>query len=216
MFFFSFLFLACVPSTPRGPAARLEGAVLDRAGAEMPGAFVKLFSLERVRETKTDDRGRFEFSDLSPGSYDLQVEHEGFKTGTVASIQVTDKVIQQLSITLQIANPTCNMRPTVSFEMRPDKPNLKGNVSDLFDGPLKNAKLTIKSSESGQIHIARSNDRGEFQFIDLEPGKYVLIAAHADYMDDLGTDLRITRENLTNVGPIYLVRKSEHRIIICQ
>ena len=50
----------------------------------------------------------------------------------------------------------------------------------------------------------------------LEPGKYVLTAAHADYMDGLGTDLRITRENLTNVSPIYLVRKGEQRILICQ
>ena len=213
---FGLFFAACGPTTSSELPRRLAGEVLDQAGAVILAASVKLFSLERVRATKTDDGGRFEFSDLAPGSYDLQVELQGFETGTVANIQLTDKVVQQLSITLRIANPTCNMRPVVSFEMRPDKPNLKGSVSDLFDGPLKNAKLTIKSSESGQIHVARSNDRGEFQFIDLEPGKYVLRAAHADYMDGLGTDLRITRENLTNLSPIYLVRKGEHRIIVCQ
>jgi Carboxypeptidase regulatory-like domain len=216
VFLLSFLFPVCAPTTPTGPGARIEGAVLDQACADISGALVKLFSLERVLETRTDDKGRFEFSALSPGSYDLQVELQGFETGTVANVQIADNVIRQLSIALQIENPTCNMRPTVSFERRPDKPNLKGSVSDLFDGPLKNAKLTIKSSESGQIHVASSNDSGEFQFIDLEPGKYVLTAAHGDYLDGLGTDLRITRENLTNLSPIYLVRKHEYRRLACQ
>jgi hypothetical protein len=58
--------------------------------------------------------------------------------------------------------------------------------------------LAEVGDSAGHFHVARSNDRGEFQFIDLEPGKYVLRAAHADYMDGVGTGLRITRENLTN------------------
>jgi Carboxypeptidase regulatory-like domain len=216
VFFFGLLILVCAPTTPSGIGARIEGTVLDRAGADISGAIVRLFSLERVVETKTDDRARFEFSALSPGSYDLQVELQGFETGTVANMQIADNIIQQLSIALQIESRPCNVRPAVSFERRPDKPNLKGSVSDLFDGPLKNAKVTIKSSESGQIHVASSNDRGEFQFIGLEPGKYVLRAAHADYRDSLGTDLRITRDNLTNLGPLYLVHKHEHRLLVCQ
>jgi Carboxypeptidase regulatory-like domain len=215
-FFFGFFFAVCVPTTPSEPATRLEGVVLDQAGGVIPAASVKLFSLERVRETKTDDMGRFEFADLLPGNYDLQVEHPGFMIGTVEGIQVTDKVIRQFSITLQVGNATCDLKPTVSFERRSDKANLKGSVNDFWDGPLKNARLTLISSESGQIHVTTSNDKGEFQLIDLEPGKYALRAAHDGYWDGSVTDLRITRENLTNLSPVYIFRKDEHRIIICQ
>lgn len=208
--------LAVVPATPSEHATRLEGVVLDQPGGVISGASVRLFSLERIRETKTDDRGRFEFADIPSGSYDLQVEHPGFKTGTVESIQVTDRVIQQFSITLQIVNPTCDFKPTVNFGSRPDKVNLKGSVNDVWHGPLKDARLTLTSSESGLIHVTSSNDKGEFQFIDLEPGKYALRVTHDGYWDGSATDVRIARENLTVLGPISILRKNEHQTIICQ
>ena len=108
------------------------------------------------------------------------------------------------------------MKPTVSFERKSGKVNLNGSVNELFDGPLKKVRLTLTSLESGQIHVATSNDKGEFQLSDLEPGKYALRAAHDGYWDGEVTDLRITRENLTNLSPVYISRKDEHRVIICQ
>lgn len=114
-FFFGFFFAVCIPATPSEAATRLEGVVLDKPGGVISGAIVKLFSLEKIRETQTDGGGRFEFADLLPASYDLQVEHPGFKTGTLESIQVTDKAVRQVSITLQIVNPTCDFNTAVSF-----------------------------------------------------------------------------------------------------
>ena len=215
VFFFGFFLAVRVPTTPSEPARRVEGVVLDQAGTLLPGAFVKLFSLERVRETKTDDSGRFEFVDLATDSYDLQVELPGFKKGTVESIQVTDKAVQQFAITLQTTTE-CDLNPTVSFEKRFDKANLKGTVIGASHGPLKNARLTLTSSESGRIHVTTSNDKGEFQFIDVGPGKYALRATHHGYGDSSAADLRIARENLTVLSPITIFRKNEHLIIVCQ
>jgi len=166
---FGLFFAAFVPTTTSSELpTRLAGVVLDQAGAVILGASVRLFSLQRVRETETDDMGGFAFGDLLSGTYDLQVAHTGFKTRTVEIIQVTDRVIKQVSITLQVENSPCDLKPTVSYERRSANVNLKGSVNGLFDGPLKKARLTLTSSESGQIHVATSNDKGEFQLSDLE------------------------------------------------
>jgi len=216
---FSLFLAAWGPATPSEAPTRLDGVVLDQAGSVVSGASVKLFSLEKVRETKTDNMGRFEFADLTPGSYDLQVERPGFKTRNVESIQITDKAIQQLSFTLQVDNPTCEFRPTISFESfeeRSGEANLRGSVNDFSDGPLKNVRVTLTSSESGQIHVTTSNDKGAFQFVGLEPGKYALRFAHGGYSEGSLVGVRIARENLTNLGPMYMFRKNWHGVILCQ
>ena len=195
---------------------RLAGVVLDQAGGVILNASVRLFSLQRVLETKTDEMGRFAIGDLLSGSYDLQVAHPGFKTRTVEIIQVMDRVVQEVSITLQVQSLTCDIKPTVSYERRSADVNLKGSVNRLFDGPLKKARLTLTSLESGQIHVARSDEKGEFQLSDLEPGKYTLRATHDGYWDGETIDLRVARENLTNLSPVYISRKDDHRKFICQ
>lgn len=206
---FGLLFAAFVPITTSSELpTRLAGVVLDQSGGVIPTASVTLFSLQRVRETETDDTGRFAFGDLLSGAYDLQVAHPGFKTRTVEIIQGMDRVIQEVSITLQLQSLTCDTKPTVSYERRSANVNLKGSVNGLFDGPVKRARLTLTSLESGQIHVARSNDKGEFQLSDLEPGKYTLRAAHDGYWDSEIIDLRVAHENLTNLSPVYISRKT--------
>jgi Carboxypeptidase regulatory-like domain len=211
------LFLALwVQVASSDPAARIEGVVVDRAGAAVSDAVLRLFSLERVRETRTDANGGFDFTDLPPGSYDLEVDHPGFKTKILERIQIADKVPQEFSITLQILNPGCDFKTAVSFKSRSDSASLRGIVNDVFHGPLNNATLTLTSSDSGKVHVTTSNDKGEFQLIDMEPGKYSLKVTHCGYWDGSATNLRIARENLTVLGPISILRKNEHQMIICQ
>lgn len=213
---FSLFLAACRPATPSEAATRLAGVVLDQAGAVVSGASAKLFSLEKVRETRTDEMGRFEFVDLTPGTYDLQVERLGFKTRNLEGIKVTGEAIQQLPVTLEVEITTCVTKPTISFEKRSGKANLIGSVNDIFDGPLRNVRVTLTSSESGQTHVTTSNDKGAYEFIGMEPGKYVLRFAHGGYSDGSVLGVRIARENLTSLGPMYLVQKNEHRMIFCQ
>ena len=205
-----------MPASSAKPDARIEGVVVDTAGAAISGASLSLFSLDRIRATKSDAAGGFDFTNLPSGSYDLEVDHPGFKMKLLERIQVADNVVQQFSIALQIVNPGCDFKTAVSFESRSDRASLKGSVNDVWHGPLKDATLTLTSSESGQVHLTTSNDKGEFQFIDLEPGKYSLRVTHNGYWDGSATGLRIARDNLTVLSRISILRKNEHQTIICQ
>ena len=68
---------------PTTPAAvlRVSGVVLDPTNAAIVGAKVTLHggSLENEPSTATDLAGHFEFTDVTPGSYEVEVQQEGFK-----------------------------------------------------------------------------------------------------------------------------------------
>lgn len=69
----------------------IKGMVLDDGGVEIPGAVVTLTSpalIGGAQQQKADDEGRFIFSDLPPGGYDLSAAKEGFSTVTKRGIPV--------------------------------------------------------------------------------------------------------------------------------
>jgi hypothetical protein len=62
----------------------------------------------------------------------------------------------------------------------------------------------------------RESEKGDFQFVSLEPGKYALKISHQEYSGLVGIDFWVTRENLTRLPTVYVFRKNEHLVIICQ
>ncbi len=62
---------------------RVEGIITDaQSGVAVPGATVKITSKSLIggpKTVNTDDNGRYEFVELPPGSYDLEVSYEGVK-----------------------------------------------------------------------------------------------------------------------------------------
>jgi len=83
--FFVFLFVLICPAGTFGQTAsasgRLEGLVLDSAGAAVPGATVVITNKETSVFTtlKTDEEGHFVALYLPPGVYEVSVEKEGFQ-----------------------------------------------------------------------------------------------------------------------------------------
>lgn len=59
----------------------LHGTVLDKSGAAIPDAQVTAteISTDSSRTTKTDSTGAFNFAQVNPGTYHLQIEKPGFK-----------------------------------------------------------------------------------------------------------------------------------------
>jgi uncharacterized protein (DUF2141 family) len=215
--FSSLLLAVSLPCLFAQSAAQITAVVLDPAGGFVSDASVSLFSLEKAREARTDSRGQFAFVDLPPGSYELQVKQAGFKTVSDVSIRVTGAPLPPISIALQLESMDCGYpQLTASYPKRSGKVNLVGTVKDFSAGFVKNATLTVALLESGRGQAAKTNEKGEFQFTNLPPGKYTLKVTHEDYSERSGIDFWITRENLTRLTPIYTFRKDQHTVILCQ
>ena len=76
------LFVAAAPGTLLGqaPTATIRGIVVDPSNARVPGAQVTITRDEtnEVRQTVSDDEGRFTLAQLQSGQYTLEAELAGF------------------------------------------------------------------------------------------------------------------------------------------
>ena len=68
----------------------LHGTVLDKSGAAVPDAQVTAteISTDSSRTTKTDSTGAFNFAQVNPGTYHLQIEKPGFKVYLNGKVEV--------------------------------------------------------------------------------------------------------------------------------
>ena len=199
-------------------SALLRGVVLDQAGAAVSGATVSLISLDRIREAKTNEAGKFEFADSPFGTYDLRISREGFKPHTIENLHVSSSKIEPLSMTLQVLVPSaCWIIPIPSYEKRTDETNLAGSLSDSENGYVEHASVKVTLLKTGRTRVGITGKRGGFQFKGLEPGKYTLTVNHRKYWyPGQPIEFRIARENLTRFSAITVLNKNTRRIFICQ
>lgn len=103
----------------------IEGKVVDQSGGVLPGATVSISSpamLGGARTTVTDEEGRYRFSALPAGVYQVSFELEGFtpvtrelrlETGFVATIDQTLGVgALEESVTVTTESPVVDIRTT--------------------------------------------------------------------------------------------------------
>jgi hypothetical protein len=88
-----------------GTSSALAGSVLDPSGAVISNARVKATDINTgsVREVQTNLEGRFLFSQINPGTYQMEVHAQGFGAGrsqpTIVSVGQTSQVNFTLSPT---------------------------------------------------------------------------------------------------------------------
>ena len=68
----------------------ITGTVTDSSGAAIPGASVTVTNTATsgTRNTTTNAEGLYTFPSLPPGTYELKVELQGFKTAEVPAFKV--------------------------------------------------------------------------------------------------------------------------------
>ena len=96
--------------------ASLTGVFTDPSGAVVPEARVQLTSAatNEKRTTIAGSSGRYTFSQLLPGSYELAVEAAGFKKFVQQGINLRANETAELSVTLQVGAVTEQVDVTAS------------------------------------------------------------------------------------------------------
>src|SRR3954454_16670378 len=82
----------------------VTGTVTDTSGASIPGANVTVTNTATsgTRNTVTNGDGVYSFPGLPPGSYQLKVELQGFKTAEIPTFKVDIQQTVRMDVSLQV------------------------------------------------------------------------------------------------------------------
>ena len=82
----------------------IVGVVQDKTQAVVPGASVKLQSLNdnSIRTAVSDQDGAFEFVNLKPGRYALFVEAQGFDDFKIPSAELAARQALRVDVTMNV------------------------------------------------------------------------------------------------------------------
>jgi Carboxypeptidase regulatory-like domain len=101
---FLFTLLLAFPSTAVAQSAgSLRGQILDPSGAVVPGASVTLTGGSPVLSVQSGNDGTYAFKAVSPGTYTLTVQMNGFATFSKAGIVIAAGQARQVNASLIIA-----------------------------------------------------------------------------------------------------------------
>jgi hypothetical protein len=192
----------------------LKGLLVDQSGAALPGASISLYSKHKTVKVTSDEMGRFEFSDLPPGTYRLEAQHMGFETAKVQPIHIKQGTPEAppLTITMQVgAIGECGELSSVSYEERkPGDAPLVGTMQPTPRAaepnvhwpyvPFTQATIQLLIASSKQVVTStHPDDHGRFQFPKIAIGEYVLRAKYEGYDDVFSVKFQINSEDVTEV-----------------
>lgn len=110
--------------------ATLRGTVADEFGGLIVGATVTVADATGVqRQTTTDEEGRYAFSALAPGRYNLNVTSPGFATYDNAGVEVQAGRTDPLNVTLSIAVEQVEVTVSAEEAISTDPENNLGAVT---------------------------------------------------------------------------------------
>jgi Carboxypeptidase regulatory-like domain/TonB-dependent Receptor Plug Domain len=155
------------PANAQTVTGQITGTVVDSGGAVIAGAEVQVTNetTKQIRQFTTLSNGNFIFPDLVPGTYDLRIAHEGFKTFLQNGITVgTLEKVDVHTLTLQIGEVSASVE--VSAQAARVETNSSDHSTDVDANLIKevpnrgrNFDAVIKSLP-GVIDMGSYDQRG--------------------------------------------------------
>ena len=152
--------------------AKLQGTIVDVAGAVIPGVQVKL-SGDVTLTARSDQSGAFSIANIRPGSYLLRLDTPGFRFHP-RDLLLKSGDDTSLSLVMQLRQIACDgeWMPAELDQWRSSDGSTQ--LIGLIVNRIADIPVTLHEVGSLKIAPAKTNDRGEFDFGKVTPGKYEL------------------------------------------
>ncbi|MGB8590906.1 MAG: TonB-dependent receptor [Candidatus Acidiferrales bacterium] len=138
------LLLAAAVAFGQAGEADISGSVTDPSGAIIPNAQVTLTNAETgVARTVTTQDGRFDFSPVSPGTYNITVKAANFQTENITHLVINIGVHVTEDVAMKVGNAEQTVEVTGAV---PVVDTSSQSVSDVID-QLQITTLPISSRE---------------------------------------------------------------------
>ena len=127
-------------------SATLRGTVKDPQGAIIRGATVTLMNdrTKGERQTKTSEDGSYTFTALSPGTYTLKVELQGFKTSVQSDLAIETSGTQGVDLTMEVGQPTETVTVTAGTDQLQTETGARENT--ISSKQIDNLSIISRSS----------------------------------------------------------------------
>lgn len=190
------------PQPPQVLLGSVEGLVVDQGRGRLPGVTVTLTSAvsAMTRTATTDARGRFVFTDVPAGAYDVTMSLTGFKT-TRGRVQLASGQRAAMEVLLQVG------RLTETVELRGQAPSVvTGTERRQVASPFLDAAKRFY--EQGRLAEAEAMAARALEQIRAEGREQVIPTVEPRDSRDpsgpirVGGDIKEPRK-IRNVAPIY-------------
>ena len=134
--------LAGMTALGQTTTATLSGVVKDASGAVVPGAKISVKNTQTgiTRDTTNDSEGRYSFTNLEPGQYELRAERSGFKTVVQSNLVLTvgGAIVQDVTVQVGDVNETVEVTQEEQPLIEPTRAELSRVVNQRIIESLPN------------------------------------------------------------------------------
>lgn len=168
----------------------IRGRVIDAStGAPLRRAAVRIFGPE-IRESRsaiTDAEGRYEFTDLPAGQFNLNVTKSGY-----VDLGYGQTTPGEMGKPLKVSDK--QVVEKIDFKL-PRGAVITGRVLDELGEPIPDVQVSALRNQFTPMgarpvnagRFATTNDIGEFRLFGIPPGQYLLSASYRGQMMSVGT-----------------------------
>lgn len=150
-FIFSIL---CASSASAQTAGSLSGTISDPTGAAIPGATVKVVSVETgaERSATTNDEGIYSLQQLNPGNYKITVTQSGFKSSQIDQLALGAGQTRELNLNLETGEVSAVVNIT-SSELEPASIDQSSNRLGVNITSKEVQELPVNGRNYSQLYL---------------------------------------------------------------